>query len=594
MAFKFKIVLLLPILFSTVSCSKSNEITFKCGDFVFKTYYDDSYFTADNEVVNEDIALASHAMALTTFSYNKDYSVRSNDVKELWEKENFGGIWFNQSCYERPGIDTIGFGIASKKVDVNDEQFTLVAIAVRGGNYDGEWVSNLTIGETGNATGFDQASNNVVQGISEYLINYGVEGKVKFWISGYSRAAITANMTAGKIINRLLDDQLLYKKVNYTIDDIYAYCFEPPMGVEASLDDARSYQYKGIHNFLNYNDLVPLVAPYEWGFARYGTDHYYPDRLNDIYFDKSEREKLISLYHFTYGAEKFSKYSVDEWKFFDIGENLATPNNLPRESLFPSQGRFIKAFIEELALTGIQNRSNYFKLIQPGVRELMKIVMGYSLDVNGISPESLLQIILEYDFIKSLINELEQDQLSQFALDVEMLFLQVFGANEDNIMFLRNLYADLYSFFLSFGRAFTYRKDILHQLFYRDNAMGILIGHMPEVSYTFLSACNSHFYADKACKLNDGSYKVLHVENPKYFVLEEHNLNKKVFVFEDGEMKSDCISAERLADGTLQLYLPNNGDYSYDGDFDSISLSMLDPLKGEIPLNEILDKQGSF
>ena len=101
---------------------------------------------------------------------------------------------------------------------------------------------------------------------------------------------------------------------------MYAYCFEPPLGVEMNLDNARIDLYHGIHNLVNYNDFVPLVAPFEWGFVRYGVDHYYPDRLNDIYFDETERQKIISLYHFTYGAEKFTDYSVDKWKFFDIGE----------------------------------------------------------------------------------------------------------------------------------------------------------------------------------------------------------------------------------------------------------------------------------
>lgn len=594
MAFKFKIVLLLPILFSITGCSQNKEITFKCGSFTFKTYYEDAYFLRDNEVVDEDIALASHAMALTTFSFDEDYTKRSLDVRELWEKENFGNIYFNQSCYERPGIDTIGYGIASKKIALDDNPFTLLAIAVRGGNYEGEWVSNITIGAEGNATGFDEASDELVKGISEYISKYEIEGKVKFWISGYSRAAITSNMTAGKIINRLRDQDKLTKDIEYTTDDIYAYCFEPPMGVQITLDQAHSSEYKGIHNFLNYNDIVPLVAPYEWGFVRYGTDHYYPDRLNDINFDRTEREKLISLYHFTYGSQNFAKYSVDDWKFFDPGEKFAAPANLPRESVFPSQGRFVRAFIGELALRGIKNRANYAYSIEDGLRDLMRIVLGYDYDIKGIPTESLLQIILEYDFIKSLIHELEEDQVAQFAIDVEMLFLKLFGATDESLPYLRNLYDRLFPLFVYFGESFSVRKDVLHQLFYRDNAMGLLIGHMPEVSYTFLSACNSHFYGNRVCKFNDGSYKIMRVRAPKTFILEEKKQNRVIFSFENDEMRSECISAERLADGTLQLYLPNNGDYVYESDCDMIEVSLLDPLKGEIPLNSTFDKSGNL
>ena len=591
MRIKFKIFVLLPILFSAVGCSKSDKISFRSDDFTFTTYYNDSYFLLDNHDVHEEIALASHAMALATFNANPDYSKRSQFLRELWQKEKFENIWFNESFYEKPGTDTIGFGVASKTI----QDFTLIAVAVRGGNYDGEWTSNLTIGDTGNATGFDQASDKVIEGITSFITNYKVEGHVKFWISGYSRAAITSNMTAGKILNRLNDGDYLSNKVSYTSDDFYAYCFEPPMGVTISLEEARKSLYHGIHNYLNYNDFVPLVAPFEWGFTRYGTDHYYPDRLNDIWFEETEREKILSLYHFSYGAQKFADYSVDKWKFFDVGEKRAADNNLPRESVFPSQGRSVHTLIHELAVTGIESRDVYYNFVQEGLREIMTAVMGLNPDIDKIELSNLVQIIFEYDFIKTLIMELEEDQSYEFATDVEMLFLQAFGANEKNIDAIKKLYDDNFVLFVLFGNAFKIRKDIMTQLLYRDNAMGIAIGHMPEVSYSFLSACDSRFYGKKACKLNDGSYQILHINKPSSFTLFEKNLKEEVFSYKDGKMKSDHLSAEKLADGSIQIYLPYNGSYEYICDSLGLTLSHQDPLIGEIPTNRMLDpKSGEF
>ncbi len=587
---KFKFLLLVPILFSAVGCSKSDKITFKCDDFTFDTYYNDSYFLLDNREIHQEIALASHAMALATFNANPDYSKRSQYLRDLWTKEKFENIWFNDSFYKRPETDSIGFGVASKKI----QDFTLLAIAVRGGNYDGEWTSNLTIGNSGNATGFDQASDQVIEGITSFINDYSIQGHVKFWISGYSRAAITSNMTAGKILNKMSNGEYISNKVSYTSDDFYAYCFEPPMGVVTDINDARKDLYHGIHNYLNYNDLVPLVAPYEWGFVRYGNDHYYPDRLNDIYFDESEREKIISLYHFSYGAQNFAHYSVDEWKFFDVGEKQAEANNLPRESVNPSQGRFVRTFIHELAVNGFLDRIYYAGFIEQGLREIMTAVMGLNPNIEKIEMKNLVKMVFEYDFIKTLIMEIEENESTQFAMDAEMLFLQIFGANDANFEIVEDLYNKNFFLLSMFADGFKYRKDIMAQLLYRDNAMGLLIGHMPEVSYSFLSACDTRFMGKKACKLNDGTYEVLHIDKPVSFTLFEKNIKKDVFAYKNGVMKSDYLSAEKYADGSIDIYLPKNGAYEYICDSLGLTLGYNDPVLGQLPTNVDLPMQGEF
>lgn len=593
MRIKFKICLLLPMLTSLCSCSKSDKISFQSCDFTFDTYYNDSYFLLDNKEYHEEIALASHAMALATFNGDEDYSLRSKYLRELWEKEHFDNIYMNDSFYQIPWSDSIGYGLASKHISLNKEDFTLVAVAVRGGNYDGEWASNFTIGLEGDAQGFKEATNQVIEGLTSYLKNYSISGKVKFWISGYSRAAITSNMVAGEILKMYEENQYLTNEVNYNDDDIYAYCFEPPLGAEITLENARREIFHGIHNLVNYNDLVPLVAPYEWGFARYGVDHYYPDRLNDIYFDESEREKIISLYHFTYGAEKFTDYSVDKWKFFDIGEK-ANENNLAREMVNPSQGRFNHDLIHELAVNGIQTRDMYAKYVQQGIRDLMATIFGLNPDIEKLNLKNLVSIIFEYDFVKTLIMELQEDQSTQFAMDVELLFLQIFGANEKNFDMIEKLYNSNALLLSFFANAYQYRKDVLTQLLYRDNAMGLLVTHMPEVSYSFLCACDSRFMGNKKCKLNDGTYKVLHIDKPASFTLFEKNIKKEVFTYKDGKMNSKHLSGEKLADGSLNIYLPNNGAYEYICNSNGVSIGYIDPLKGETLTTNGLPSSGTI
>ena len=563
-----------------MGCSSPDKISFNSDPFVFDTYYNDNYFLLDNREVHEEIALASHAMALATFNKNSDYYKRSEYLVDLWNKEGFSNIYISESYYIKPQTDSIAFGISSKSIG----DFTLIAIAVRGGFYAAEWTSNFTVGRTGNSQGFDEASDQVVKHFDEYVNKYNVQGHVKIWISGYSRAAITSNMTAGKILNRTTDGKYT-GNYQYTSDDVYAYCFEPPLGVEATLEEARSDLYHGIHNFLNYNDFVPLVAPYEWGFVRYGTDHYYPDRVNDIYFDATEREKIISLYHFTSGAEKFKDYSVDKWKFFDVGETKAATNNLPRQAINPSQGRFSHALIHEVATTGFQDRDTYADYLQDGMRELLATAFGANPVIKEINSSALIDMIFEYSFIRNLFLELENGDADQFVIDVQMLFLQIFGADKDSFDEVLHLYVKNYNFFYMFANSFLIRKDILAQLLYRDNAMGLTIGHMPELSYSFLSACDSRFLGSRKCKFNDGTYYTLHIANPTSFSLMEKNLKKEVFSYKDGIMSSDCLSAEQLADGSINVYLPKNGEYEYICNCDKVTLSEVDPLKGETPLD---------
>lgn len=594
MRFKFKLLLLLPILLQVSACSSPDKISFRNSDYVFDTYYNDSFFLLDNSVVHEEIALASHAMALSTFNKNPDYSKRIEFAHELWLNERFENIWFNESMVEKPTTDSIGYGIASKHIALEGQDFNLIAVAVRGGYYEGEWANNVTIGEEGNAIGFDGASDTVIDGIMNYIDRYKLTGHTKLWISGFSRAAITSNLTAGKIIDKISNNLFLPGVVSMSNNDIYAYCFEPPMGLVMDFEEARSDKYHGIHNFINFNDPVPLVAPREWGFTRYGVDHYYPDRLTDIFFDATEREKMISLYHFTYGGEKFPKYSVDDWEFFDVGEEYAAPDNRPRESINPSQGRFCHALIETLAIYAFMNRQMYAAACQTGIRALLEAAMGLNPKIEKINFSNLIKVIFEYEFIQTLIYELLGDSSYEFAYDVSMLLYQIFGANEDNFKEIEELYNLNFYMFIFFGAGFQYRKDVLTQLLYRDNAMGIVIGHMPELSYAFLSSTDSRFLGDRACKFNDGSYYILHVNNPHSFKIYEKQLKKDIFEYKDDVMSSDCISAEKLADGSISIYLPKNGQYEYIGDFGDLALSDVDQTYGTRLVSENLPFSGQI
>ena len=92
----------------------------------------------------------------------------------------------------------IGIEIDTNKMKIGDGD-VLVPISVRGAGYESEWAGNLTMGTEGEHKGFQAAAEQVFQQVQQYIQDYNLtqaieNGKVKFWITGYSRSAATANL----------------------------------------------------------------------------------------------------------------------------------------------------------------------------------------------------------------------------------------------------------------------------------------------------------------------------------------------------------------------------------------------------------------
>ena len=253
-------------------------------------FYSDGYFEDAPEIYNSSLATMSLTLAMscfnaerTDFDLNMPKGVYSNifrHVKLLMSDLGIldKDIYVNESFDIRPTEDTIGMIMGSKQIMIDGEDFILIPIAIRGGDYETEWASNTTLGASGEAEGFSTASYQVLESIEGYvksntsfdLSDALKNGKVKFWIVGYSRAAAVANLTA----KRLTDTY------GETGNSIYAYTFETPnCGMDAyALNKPWTYDgiYANIHNIINPSDIVTFVPPKEMGFKRYGVDHYSP------------------------------------------------------------------------------------------------------------------------------------------------------------------------------------------------------------------------------------------------------------------------------------------------------------------------------
>ena len=236
-------------------------------------YYTDDYFKKPATKYNQSLATMSLCLALSTYQ-NEEKGIYFENVKNVFDKCGFvvdgADSTFQQKNYDiKTGTDTIACSFANKKIGDS----TLVAVAVRSGGYGAEWASNLTLGLSGDHAGFDDASSKVYNYLAEYVNSRNITGKVKFWITGFSRGGATANLLAAKLDN-IIDS---HPAITYSKEDVYAYTFATPAGAVKS-NNPHSKKYNNIFNIINFHDLVPLVAPSQtgWSFDRYGITKVLP------------------------------------------------------------------------------------------------------------------------------------------------------------------------------------------------------------------------------------------------------------------------------------------------------------------------------
>ncbi len=175
--------------------------------------------------------------------------------------------------------DDAAVGICSMKLP---DGRTLVAAAVRGGGYGGEWSSNMRVGNTEYHEGFMLSSTSVKTQIEEYIKEQGIDNAA-IWLTGYSRGAAVAGLTGARLANE------------YGQENIYCYTFATPRAYRGSTS------YKCIHNIINPADPVTYVPFDEWGYSRIGVDHY----LDMSAFTDERAANVKKLYKAVTGEEPY-------------------------------------------------------------------------------------------------------------------------------------------------------------------------------------------------------------------------------------------------------------------------------------------------
>lgn len=340
-------------------------------------HYSDSYFEQSayayrqekNRPCDPRLATMSLNLELAAWSsiQEKNYLLKNRNAKNLLEEIGFEKFKANQHFQERPSTDSIGAVIAQKKLTVKEEDYTLIALAIRGGGYEAEWASNLTLGRSGEHQGFREASEKALTFLDQYLKEHKVTGKVKLWINGYSRAAAVTNLTAGALNKgrKLASGEL-------KAEDMYAFCFEAPAGTLKGTGN-REGRHDNIVNVINVNDVVTKVGleVYPFEFTRYGQDSSLPDKTllpQEVYETaksrmEAELKKLDS--NLIYKLEEFQAKKIS---ILDIFNGLIVDDPKGKR-----MNESLDDIIRFFAVERIKNRNKYVNAHQEDIRILAEL-----------------------------------------------------------------------------------------------------------------------------------------------------------------------------------------------------------------------------
>ena len=218
--------------------------------------YSDSFFRSSSNKFSISLARGSLGLALSASRY-------STDLMDPQYETYLKGAGFENLIafgYDKPTTkDSLSGVIGMKKIDGS----TVIAAVACGQGYGKEWASNVTVGNAERHEGFSNAAGIMESHLAQYIIDNDIKGPKKLWLTGMSRAAAVANLTAADAIE------------SGEYEDVYAYLFGVPRTTKAPV------AYSGIYNICGQYDPVTATPFQSWGYERYGIDLYTPAQESD-------------------------------------------------------------------------------------------------------------------------------------------------------------------------------------------------------------------------------------------------------------------------------------------------------------------------
>ena len=172
--------------------------------------YSDYFFDADPKAYDPSLATMSCVMtdASSTYKEWNNYSNGAKTVSDVLGMIGSGDIFVNDDYKAKPTADSVGCVIASKKASLGGRKDAyIISVTIRSAEYEKEWVSNVTLGKSGEAKGFSDSAAKVKKCIDEYISSREelkkavADGKAAIWFQGFSRGGAVANLTAKRCID---------------------------------------------------------------------------------------------------------------------------------------------------------------------------------------------------------------------------------------------------------------------------------------------------------------------------------------------------------------------------------------------------------
>lgn len=563
-------VLRKQLLIPKVESDYQIKFNYSCGslrDYTETCYFSHDYFNNKSTTgYNASLATSSLCFALSCFASNEqEYDYKFVNAESFLTKLDFKDFDKNEWFTKKPQSDSIGVVAANKKITVNkDEEYTLIACGIRGGGYESEWAGNFTVGRTGNHYGFELARNQVIEFLRNYISENNITGKVKLWISGYSRAAATANMVAGAIDDGLL----LGNSITLEEGDLYAYTFETPQGVlEDNLNNKATYN--NIWNIINRNDPVPRVAMNGLGFTRYGNDRFLP-ALSDSGFEYSgQKEAMLVFYNKIDSYSEVGEYTIDDFKFFEFlplnilpgGKDFIQINNRIKQVMY------LDGLMNIVVKESIKTRDNYVDEFQNGIRIIFTALNGTILPdgPEGRIEEAkniFITKLCEGDTVKDMaliiINPFIKGTIEEYITNLLEESFNEAGINNYNISSLKDFVDEVCKIVVTF-----FRKHANYTLTTVKNIDKLGAAHYPELCFAWLKSQDINYINTPAKFDGIGQYRIARINCP--VDLKVFNSNNILVSHLESDTVKDImdtyITSYVNRDGEKIICLPANEDF---------------------------------
>lgn len=451
-----------------------------------KSYmYSDSYFL--NESFNKDLMKTSYAIQY--FSVDPLNGDSSDKVyKEELTKLGYSNFYVNDYFKEGTKIDNIGMMFSSKDVKIKNNDYKIINLALRGNAYYFEWAGNFIIGNEGDHKGFKTAAIKTIEELNKYAKSINAKDVI-LWITGYSRAAAVANLTAAYI-----DNYINYKETNtwlteeYKIEsldfnlklkDLYCYCFETPSGALIENQNKLAKVTYNIYNIINEADVVPMVLPKDFGFTKYGFINYY-NKENDLEFKSLLKEKYKDGYESEVNEYVFSitKKSDEDKLFTSFG-----PLNIYLHKL-DTKAKVKDYFDEQIKLLVdlFKTRNNYSSLVDNLVDELFTKFISLSNENRKLFIEDLKNNFLEAGYLSLIIDKTKINEVLKKTCDKYEITLS--DESYDSLSKIRELVFDLVSKELTPDND-GYMSKRVATIY--NNFMNMGVNHFPEFIEVFIN-----------------------------------------------------------------------------------------------------------